>query len=136
MKMSSSQIATMQALHSAVRFTLRSGDGIRADECYGCEVMDLATREFYATGFGASEGEALERALAAARVNPKPLTPAQRYDDSLVDAALQRDKVKQLEAQLAEAQAALAKASGQPAPSQRKGRRVMAKLGPSAEALE
>ena len=63
-----------------------------------CEIKDLTTGEIYAQARGGSEGEALSKAVEAARTAPKPLTTAQKADGTI---AAQAQRIKELEAQLA-----------------------------------
>lgn len=79
-----------------------------------CDVYDRATGDWYASGYGASDTEALDMAFKQASIAPKPLTPAQRYERSIgvhrESAQAAGAEVARLKAELDAANAALAEA--------------------------
>lgn len=63
--------ATYRVSHSAERNTIT------------VEIIDKTTGETYASANGPTEQEATEAAIEVARTAPKPLTPAQKFDEAL-----------------------------------------------------
>ena len=70
------------------------------------DIWDQTVGTIYATGRGESEIEALEKAIAAAKASPKPMTPAQRADlasgrvISAAESAEKDRRIAELEAQI------------------------------------
>lgn len=71
------------------------------------DIVDQTVNEIYATGQGDTEDAALEDALNKAEVSAKPLTPAQKADAERRkgETDAKDARIKQLEAELAEARA-------------------------------
>lgn len=74
-----------------------------------CDIIDLTTGQTYASGEGNDEPEALEAAVRAAEVAPKPMTKAQRSDPRLADSM---SRLAEIEAENEALKARLAELEG------------------------
>lgn len=77
----------------------------RVDKGIFAEVIDKTTDEKYAEATGATEAEAVTRALDVALVTPKPLTRSQKSDPIYAQAATLRQQLEEANAEIAKLRA-------------------------------
>lgn len=113
------QIALLTALNSTYRFviegpTMLHEDGktqpkIVKDGKTICYIIDETMGQEYCSGEGQDQRSSFDAAISKAKDAPKPKTPAQQFSDASND---EKDKkIKELEAQLADARRKVKKPS-------------------------
>jgi hypothetical protein len=76
--------------------------------CVKCEIYDNAVGEIYHSDTGATEADAMEKAIRGAVNAVKPLTKAQRLGQQAAAANAVKDENESLKARIAELEAAIA----------------------------